>query len=51
MIDFHRLGPPGFNQDHSSGSNSSLIRYHHHPWRKQFRESMETFQEPFEHIF
>ena len=50
MIDFHRLGMPGFNQGHSSGSNNSLIRYQHHVWREQFRESRETFQETFEHI-
>ena len=50
MIDFHRLGIPGFNQGHSSGSNDSLIRYKHHVWREQFRESRDTFQETFEHI-
>ena len=50
MIDFHRLGMPGFNQGHSSGSNNSLIRYQRHVWREQFRESSETFQETFEHI-
>ena len=50
MIDFLRLGMPGFNQGHSSGSNNSLIRYQHHVWREQFRESRETFQETFEHI-
>ena len=51
MIYFHRLGMPGFNQGHSSGSNNSLIRYQHNVWREQFRESRETFQEIFEHIF
>ena len=50
MIDFHRLGTPGFNQGHSSGSNNSLICYQHNVWREQFRESRETFQETFEHI-
>ena len=50
MIDFHRLGMPGFNQGHSSGSNNSLIRHQHHVWREQFGESRETFQETFEHI-
>ena len=51
MIDFHRLGTLGFDQGHSSGSNNSLIRYQHNVWREQFRESRETFQEIFEHIF
>ena len=51
MIDFYRLGTPGLNQDHSSGSNSSMIRYQHHLWRDQFRESRETFQETFVHNF
>ena len=51
MIYFHRLGMPGFNQGHSSGSNNSLIRYQHNVWREQFRESRETFQETFEHCF
>ena len=50
MVDFHRLGMPGFNQGHSSGSNNSLICYQHHVWCEQFRESSETFQETFEHI-
>ena len=51
MTDFHRLGTPGLNQDDSSGSNSFLIHYQHHLWREQFRESRETFQKTFEHIF
>ena len=51
MIDFYRLGTPGLNQDHSSGSNSSMIRYQHHLWRDHFRESRETFQETFVHKF
>ena len=48
MIYFHRLGLPELNQGNSSGSNNSLIRYQHHVWREQFRESRETFQESFE---
>ena len=50
MTDFHRLGTPGFNQD-SSGSNTFLIHYQHHVWGEQFRESRETFQKTFQHIF
>ena len=51
MNDFHCLGTPVFNQDDSSGSNIFLIHYQHHLWREQFRESRETFQKTFEHIF
>ena len=51
MNDFHCLGTPVFNQDDSSGSNIFLIHYQHHLWREQFRESRETFQKTFGHIF